>query len=547
MDAGSLSPQLYGGDLLYPSVRCLGEFMSRCAACPVLRCSWESAATLGCEPDPATTTGKQQQQQQRSQYDVPNGHLEALHAGSWRGVCAQGLDASLTCAQLQCPTDEVKVTEREFDPAALDPDPYRWVAQAPCTGERGERGEQATHRCRDLLAWSDVSTCPGNRSAFISCRERSGPMLAVSWLIVSTAIVSLLALLALRLVEWRPGLLSSVKGGLSATRDRLCLSRSRPRDRYSHPNPARWRGSLDYEAPSGAHSETHGGAHSEAHDGARSGAHGGAQSEAHGGAHSRTHGGAHSRTHGGAHSGTHGEAEWETQGGAHIGAHGGAHSGTYGGARSGTQGGAHIGAHGKAQWEAHGAGESGPQGGAHSGVPGGAAPGGGAPGGGAPGGGAPGGGSPSRVDRYSVTPVEEKERLDSGSSMLCDLAELNGLLSTHGYRLDNSLTPPPGYLQALRTLTRPHPPGLTPPPSYLQASFHSRESLAQSSRSLPLSLGQALRILSRPMLVPLATHDPDQRQDEEEEEAEGGNDEGQGLLARPVIVHSAQPGRESLL
>ncbi|CAN0090306.1 unnamed protein product [Lampetra planeri] len=131
--------------------------------------------------------------------------------------------------------------------------------------------------------------------------------------------------------------------------------------------------------------------------------------------------------------------------------------------------------------------------------------------------------------------------------MLCDLAELNGLLSTHGYRLDNSLTPPPGYLQALRTLTRPHPPGLTPPPSYLQASFHSRESLAQSSRSLPLSLGQALRILSRPMLVPLATHDPDQRQDEEEEEAEGGNDEGQGLLARPVIVHSAQPGRESLL
>ncbi|CAN0090241.1 unnamed protein product [Lampetra planeri] len=172
MDAGSLSPQLYGGDLLYPSVRCLGEFVSRCAACPVLRCSWESAATLGCEPDPATTTDEVTWPRVRvlGGWGPCQGHLEALHAGSWRGVCAQGLDASLTCAQLQCPTDEVKVTEREFDPAALDPDPYRWVAQAPCTGERGERGEQATHRCRDLLAWSDVSTCPGNRSAFISCQ-----------------------------------------------------------------------------------------------------------------------------------------------------------------------------------------------------------------------------------------------------------------------------------------------------------------------------------------------------------------------------------------
>nr|XP_032808417.1 uncharacterized protein LOC116941428 [Petromyzon marinus] len=487
-DAGSLSPQLYGGDLLYPSVRCLGEFVSRCAACPVLRCSWESTATLACEPGPATTTDEVTWPRVRvlGGWGPCQGHLEALHAGSWRGVCAQALDASLACAQLQCPTDEVKVTEREIDPTGLDLDPYHWVAQAPCTGERGERGErgeQATHKCRDLLTWSDVSTCPGNRSAFISCRERSGPMLVVSWLIVSTAIVSLLALLTLRLVEWRPGLLSSVKGGLSATRDRLCLSRSRPRDRYSHPNPARWRGSLDYEAPGGAHSEAYGGAHS--------GAHGGDHSEAHG------------------------KAQWEAHGAAESGPQGGAHSGTHGGAHSGAHGGAHSEAHGKAQWEAHGAAERGPQGGAHSGVPGGAAPGGGTP-----------AGTPSQVDRYSVTPVEEKERLDSGSSMLCDLAELNGLLSTHGYRLDSSLTPPPGYLQALRTLTRPHPPGLTPPPSYLQA----------------------LRILSRPMLVPLATHDPDQRQDEEEEEeAEGGNDEGQGLLARPVIVHSAQPGRESLL
>lgn len=59
------------------------------------------------------------------------------------------------------------------------------------------------------------------------------------------------------------------------------------------------------------------------------------------------------------------------------------------------------------------------------------------------------------------------------------VTEVNALLAPHGFRLNNTITPPPSYMHALRVLSRPLENTQTPPPSYLEA----------------------LKILSRPILV----------------------------------------------
>ncbi|XP_056427146.1 scavenger receptor cysteine-rich type 1 protein M160-like isoform X2 [Hyla sarda] len=75
--------------------------------------------------------------------------------------------------------------------------------------------------------------------------------------------------------------------------------------------------------------------------------------------------------------------------------------------------------------------------------------------------------------------VQETNSPPSSPGIIQDPSEVNALLAPHGFRLNNTITPPPSYMHALRVLSRPLENTQTPPPSYLEA----------------------LKILSRPILV----------------------------------------------
>ncbi|KAM9311982.1 uncharacterized protein PAF06_009870 [Gastrophryne carolinensis] len=75
--------------------------------------------------------------------------------------------------------------------------------------------------------------------------------------------------------------------------------------------------------------------------------------------------------------------------------------------------------------------------------------------------------------------VQETNSPPSSPAILQDPCEVNALLAPHGFRLNNTITPPPSYMHALKVLSRPLENTQTPPPSYLEA----------------------LKILSRPVLV----------------------------------------------
>ncbi|XP_069818240.1 T-cell differentiation antigen CD6-like [Dendropsophus ebraccatus] len=75
--------------------------------------------------------------------------------------------------------------------------------------------------------------------------------------------------------------------------------------------------------------------------------------------------------------------------------------------------------------------------------------------------------------------VQETHSPPSSPGIIQDPGEVNALLAPHGFRLNNTITPPPSYMHALRVLSRPLENTQTPPPSYLEA----------------------LKILSRPILV----------------------------------------------
>ncbi|XP_069622760.1 CD5 antigen-like [Ranitomeya imitator] len=75
--------------------------------------------------------------------------------------------------------------------------------------------------------------------------------------------------------------------------------------------------------------------------------------------------------------------------------------------------------------------------------------------------------------------VQETNSPPSSPGVVQDPSEVNALLAPHGFQLNNTITPPPSYMNALRVLSRPLENTRTPPPSYLEA----------------------LKILSRPVLV----------------------------------------------
>ncbi|XP_031755154.1 scavenger receptor cysteine-rich type 1 protein M130 isoform X2 [Xenopus tropicalis] len=75
--------------------------------------------------------------------------------------------------------------------------------------------------------------------------------------------------------------------------------------------------------------------------------------------------------------------------------------------------------------------------------------------------------------------VQETHSPPSSPAVLENPSEVNALLAPHGFRLNNTITPPPSYMHALKILSRPLENTQTPPPSYLEA----------------------LKILSRPVIV----------------------------------------------
>ncbi|XP_072259002.1 uncharacterized protein [Pyxicephalus adspersus] len=82
------------------------------------------------------------------------------------------------------------------------------------------------------------------------------------------------------------------------------------------------------------------------------------------------------------------------------------------------------------------------------------------------------------MEHIDVT-VQETHSPPASPGILQDPFEVNALLAPHGFRLNNTITPPPSYMHALKVLSRPLENTQTPPPSYLEA----------------------LKILSRPILV----------------------------------------------
>ncbi|XP_018110575.1 deleted in malignant brain tumors 1 protein-like isoform X2 [Xenopus laevis] len=78
-----------------------------------------------------------------------------------------------------------------------------------------------------------------------------------------------------------------------------------------------------------------------------------------------------------------------------------------------------------------------------------------------------------------VVTVQETHSPPSSPAVIGNPSEVNALLAPHGFRLNNTITPPPSYMHALKILSRPLENTQTPPPSYLEA----------------------LKILSRPVIV----------------------------------------------
>ncbi|XP_063301603.1 deleted in malignant brain tumors 1 protein-like [Pelobates fuscus] len=88
--------------------------------------------------------------------------------------------------------------------------------------------------------------------------------------------------------------------------------------------------------------------------------------------------------------------------------------------------------------------------------------------------------------------VQETSSPPSSPTILQNPTEVNALLAPHGFRLNNTITPPPSYMHALKILSRPLENSQTPPPSYLEA----------------------LKILSRPVLVHVhAEEDCEEKED----------------------------------
>ncbi|XP_069473703.1 scavenger receptor cysteine-rich type 1 protein M130-like [Ambystoma mexicanum] len=117
-------------------------------------------------------------------------------------------------------------------------------------------------------------------------------------------------------------------------------------------------------------------------------------------------------------------------------------------------------------------------------------------------------GTPARRRRtYQREPpevrVQETQSPPGTPSIIQNVEEVNALLAPHGFRLNNTITPPPSYMNALKVLSRPLEKTQTPPPSYLEA----------------------LRILSRPVIV----HVPAPTYTEEEELIASQTNEKQDL------------------
>ncbi|KAM8973422.1 uncharacterized protein RCH25_019016 [Pelodytes ibericus] len=88
--------------------------------------------------------------------------------------------------------------------------------------------------------------------------------------------------------------------------------------------------------------------------------------------------------------------------------------------------------------------------------------------------------------------VQETNSPPTSPGVLQNPTEVNALLAPHGFRLNNTITPPPSYMHALKVLSRPLENTQTPPPSYLEA----------------------LRVLSRPVLVHVhAAESHDEKED----------------------------------
>ncbi|KAM5172483.1 scavenger receptor cysteine-rich type 1 protein M130-like [Mantella aurantiaca] len=88
--------------------------------------------------------------------------------------------------------------------------------------------------------------------------------------------------------------------------------------------------------------------------------------------------------------------------------------------------------------------------------------------------------------------VQEANSPPSSPGILQDAGEVNALLAPHGFRLNNTITPPPSYMHALKVLSRPLENTQTPPPSYLEA----------------------LKILSRPILVHVNADDSNEEKED---------------------------------
>ncbi|XP_043939045.1 scavenger receptor cysteine-rich type 1 protein M130-like [Protopterus annectens] len=91
-------------------------------------------------------------------------------------------------------------------------------------------------------------------------------------------------------------------------------------------------------------------------------------------------------------------------------------------------------------------------------------------------------------------PVEIQCLSEPESRMLEDSREINALLAPYGYCLNNTITPPPSYMNALKMISHPLENTLTPPPTYLEA----------------------LKILARPVIVHVPV--PEHPEEEEEED-----------------------------
>ncbi|XP_029459975.1 scavenger receptor cysteine-rich type 1 protein M130-like isoform X2 [Rhinatrema bivittatum] len=117
-------------------------------------------------------------------------------------------------------------------------------------------------------------------------------------------------------------------------------------------------------------------------------------------------------------------------------------------------------------------------------------------------------GTPTRRRRkYQREPpeirVQEMQSSEDSPTLIQNSDEVNALLAPYGFRLHNTITPPPSYMNALKVLSRPLENTQTPPPSYLEA----------------------LKVLSRPVIV----HVPAAQSLEDEELVDRKDQEKQNI------------------